>query len=410
MSYKDLNAAQRVTTVHFDFMKHPEFVRLGGVSQVGKVIIDPACPTAATNGVDVRYGEAFVMRLSRGQMRYLVAHENMHKALGHCTEYKEINAKYPRESNMAQDYSINQLIEEMDGGSGFVERPTDPAPLIDVKYAGMSFMQILQDLLKNPPPQGGEGKAGEGQGSGQPGGTMDEHIQSEPGEGEGQRSEEELAKVKQQIEDAVNQGEMASAKMRGETSGKGRRLSGEQVRHTDWRTPLRRFIQELCEGDEQSRFSPPNKRMLPLGIVLPSHFSEATGELIVACDTSGSMTGVYPTVFGEIARICQNAQPASVRVIWWDTRVHSVQVFAPKDYAAINKLLKPEGGGGTTVSVVADYIAKERLKPKAVIMLTDGYIESKYRVPTAPTLWGIVDNERFTPIKGKVVHINSMQG
>ena len=182
-------------------------------------------------------------------------------------------------------------------------------------------------------------------------------------------------------------------------------LSGFRERNTDWRGPLRRFITDICEGDEQSRYSPPNKRMLPLGIILPSHFSESTEEIIVACDTSGSMTGLYPTVFGEIANIAKTAQPKRLRLLWWDTQIAGEQVFGPSDYDKLKDAMKPKGGGGTTVSCVAKHIKAKGYKPKAVIMLTDGYIESQYEVPAGNVLWGIVDNPRFTPVRGKVLHI-----
>lgn len=408
MAYKDMPPHARITAVHFDIMRDPEFALLGGVTQIGKVFVDELIPTAGTDGRDVHYGKAFISTLDRKQLRYLVAHENLHKALHHCTEYVSVCKKYPRESNMAMDHCVNLMIEEMDAGRGFVQRPTDPAPLVDAKYKDWSFLEVLRDLLKNPPPQPQGGQGGQGR-HGQAGaGTLDEHTIHQPGSGEPSEkmSQADAAELNKLLQDAVNQGKIVRDKLRGEGKG-GANLSGFQQRSTDWRTPLRRFVMELCEGDDQSRYCPPNKRMQPLGILLPSHFSESTGELIVACDTSGSMGGVYPVVFGELCRIAQNANPKKLRVIWWDTAVHSEQVFTEKDYGNIKNLLKPKGGGGTTVSVVADYIAQKGYRPKAVILISDGYIESSYRVPEAPCLWGIVDNPQFVPLKGKVLHIES---
>ena len=128
----------------------------------------------------------------------------------------------------------------------------------------------------------------------------------------------------------------------------------------------------------------------------------------MACDTSGSMQGLYPVVFGEIARICQQVMPASVRVLWWDTQVAGEQVFTLKDYASISKLMSPKGGGGTTVSCVAKYIAAKRYKPKATIMLTDGYVESKYEVAPGNVLWGVRGNSSFRPLRGKLLQIEEV--
>lgn len=237
---------------------------------------------------------------------------------------------------------------------------------------------------------------------------MDTHMDGAPQDAAGDVAEGKG--LRQQIEDAIAQGAMVQERlrqMRGDTAGSSD-LGGFREQRTDWRGPLRKFIQDITEGDEMSRFSPPNKRMLPMGIILPSHFSEMTGELIVACDTSGSMGGVYPIVFGEIANITKQATPSLVRVLWWDTRVAGEQVFMPKDYDKLRNMMKPKGGGGTTVSCVAAYVAEKRYKPKATIYLTDGYVESGFDVVQGNVLWGVVGNRSFRPPRGKILHIEEM--
>jgi predicted metal-dependent peptidase len=390
MAFKDLAPAQKLVAVHTDFMKHPDFCILGGVTQVGAAIVTDKVSTASTTGVDVEYGAAFIQDMTRKQLRYLVGHENMHKALHHCTEYILLAKKHPREFAMAIDYVVNWQLESMDlGVDKFLERPTNVPPLIDKKYADMGVPEVVRELLKNPPPPNQK--------------PMDEHVMR-PGAGT-PADVEGAEKIKVKIDDAVRHGEVVQGQLRAASGRTGTSLSGFRETKTDWKAPLRRFIQEICEGDDQSRYSPPNKRMLPLDILLPSHFSEATGELVIACDTSGSMYGYYARVFGEIARICQTVIPASVRIIWWHHEVASVQEFKPKDYAQIARAMAPKGGGGTTVSCVAKYMAAKKLKPKATIMLTDGYIESHYEVPQGNVLWGVVNNPRFVPIRGKVLHI-----
>lgn len=395
MAFKDLNLYDRIVAVHTDYMRHPNFCILGGVTQIGEVHILDDVPTASTNGVHVWYGSRFIAGMSRKQVRYLVGHENLHKALHHCSLYTTIAEMYPREYPMAIDYVVNWTLESMDDGpEKFLERPTEIAPLIDAKYADMSVLEVLRDLLKNKPPQ-----------SQQP---MDQHQQMKPGAGEpGQEmTEAEMQDAKQRIEDAVRHGEIMQQQLRSK-EGKGTTpLTGFREQRTDWRPPLKRFMKEYGEGDDQSRYVPPNRRLMPLDLMLPSRFTVKAGELLVACDTSGSMHGVYPIVFGEIANIARLLKPKSVRVLWWDTHVAGDQVFTERDYDQITKLVKPKGGGGTTVSCVAAYVKAHRIKPKATIMLTDGYIESNYDVVPGPLLWGVVGNERFRPLKGKVLHIN----
>jgi predicted metal-dependent peptidase len=394
-TWEKMTLRDRITAAHTDIMNHPEFALLSGVILTGKVEISDKIPTAATNGRDVKYGDAFMTPLNQKQVRYLVLHENGHKALKHCVWYRDIVRKYPRLSNIAQDYVINGMIEELDPDLKFVERPTEGL-CIDPKYFGWGWIEVLQDLLKN----GGEGGGSGGDGNPDP---FDEHE-----DGSEVMEADEIDSLSEEIDEALRQGKIIVDRKRGEGSGKNPLNALIQPRETNWRDAMREFIETICTGHDNSRFCPPNKRLLASGFIMPSHFSESAGELIVACDTSGSMTGVYPVVFGEIARICETVRPESVRVLWWDSEVCGEQVFTEQNYNDLASLLKPAGGGGTYVTCVAEYIRDKEYKPKAVIYLTDGYIESSYALPEVPCLWGVVDNKQFVPQRGKKLNINSL--
>lgn len=124
MSWNRMAPHQKIQACHIDMMNHVEFSMLSGVLMVGAVEVSDKYPTAATNGRDVYYGKAFIEDFTRKQLRYLVAHENFHKALRHCTEYRSIMERFGPLCNMAQDHVINLMIEEMDPTFAFVERPT----------------------------------------------------------------------------------------------------------------------------------------------------------------------------------------------------------------------------------------------------------------------------------------------
>lgn len=388
-TWNSMSLPDRVTAVHVDISNNRIFAGMSGYTYIGDVKIDNT-PTACTNGRDVHYGVDFIKDMTRKQLRYLVLHENLHKALQHCTSYLEVVKQHPQLSGMAMDYVVNGTIEEMDTNLDFVERPTNIPPLVDTKYYGWSFIEVLRDLLQNPPPDGGGGG----------GSQLDEHQM-------GQLTDAEAKVTQQQLIDAQHQGEILVKKLAGRESRNDVLSRAVQKRDTNWRQHMRTFITQICEGDDLSRFVPPNKRLLPAGFIMPSHFSEATGELIVACDTSGSMEGIYPLVFGEIARIAENVMPESVRLLWWDTAVCGEQVFKPADYRNIANTLKPRGGGGTSPQCVVDHIAKNQYKPRAVVWLTDGYLDGSATDTGFPALWGVVDNDHFVPSKGKVVRIYS---
>ena len=376
------------------------FATLSGIVYVGDVKLDEDIRTAATDGRNVIYAPSFIEPLTRKQLRFLVLHESLHKALHHCTAYKSLCEKYPMLCNQAMDYVVNGTIEETDPQHTFIEHPTAVAPLLDKKYYGWSFVEVLQDLIKECEESGGDPEAGSGSGDGD--GTLDGHIL-------GKLAEAIEAKTAQEVSEALHQGKMLAKRIQERGQGRGGSALDRLTmkRDTNWREHLREFVTQLCEGDDYSRFAPPNKRLLPQGILMPSHFSESTGELVVACDTSGSMMGLYGTVFGEIARICENVKPEQVRVLWWECDIEGEQIFKPQDYHRIPEMLQPHGGGGTRLTCVSEYFTEHKLKPKACIVLSDGYIESDYILPDCPILFGVVDNDHFVSNKGKTVRIYS---
>jgi len=382
--YNDMTPHERVTAVGIDLTRNALFAQLSGVAMVGRIEITDRLPTAATNGRDEYYNPDFVLAQNRKQLRYVRIHENLHKMLKHCVEYKDVCKRYPKLSNVAMDHVINLIIEEIDPNFTWVERPTVP-PCVDTKYKGWGFLRVLRDLIDQGDEESGEG-------------GFDEHLFDE-------LDDEEMEETGRRVDEAGRQGKLLAEKLAGNGKGGGRLDLNATKRNTEWRQHLREFFDTICKGDEHSRFVPPNKRFAPLGILLPSHFSYNKGEIIIAGDTSGSMGPIYPILFGEIAQIAQTVMPDALRVIWWDTSVCGEQLFKPDEYHSIATLMKPMGGGGTTPQCVVKYIAEKQYKPRAVIWLTDGYLDGNNAVVPCAALWGIVDNESFVPPQGKAIHI-----
>ena len=68
---------------------------------------------------------------------------------------------------------------------------------------------------------------------------------------------------------------------------------------------------------------------------------------------------------------------------------------------------KPLGGGGTDVTCVTDYMAKNHINPQACIVLTDGDLYRGWGQWDCPVLWAILNNKCAVPDVGKAVHIKS---
>lgn len=421
VAWKRMTLHERLTACAIDIMAHPEFALVGGLLVMGKRELMPEVRTAATDGLNMYFAPEFIDPLTREQLRFVMLHEALHIGLRHCITYPEVVKKYTQLSNMAMDYVVNGFITEIDPQRKWADHPTSVKPLLDSKYFGMSFLEVLHDLKQKQEQQQklGESDAAGAAGAGE-GEVIDQHIFSDgtgEGKGGGQEdpqapkngfSEAKLREISQAVDDAMRQGAIAAQRIAGKGRGNNPLEKSLHKRDTNWKQHMREFFEQIIQGDEYSRFCPPNKRMLASGFIMPSHFDLATGEIIVACDTSGSMYGVLPVVFGEIAQICTNLKPEKVRVIWWSDGIEGEQVFLPHEYEKIATAMKPQGGGGTRLTCVAEYVAEKQYKPKAVIYLTDGYIESSYDVvPNTQVLFGVVDNDRFVPSKGKAVRIYS---
>lgn len=405
--WENLSHRDRVTAVNIDIMNHIDFCTLSGLVVMGDVIFKDDMPTAATDGKNVYYGTQFIEGLNRKQLRFVQLHESMHKALKHCVDYKRIAEKYPKLINVAMDYVVNAFLEQTDPAHKFFEHPAWPKLLLDKKYYNMSVLDVLSDLIKQEEGQQQQQQQqsgdGQGQGQGNTDETLDEHMP-------GTDDIEEADALRKDVEDALNHGDMVQKRMAAAAgmSGGGNPLSGMGVkRTTDWRGALRAWIESVCEGYEYSRYNPPNRRLMAIDILMPSHFDVAAGELAILCDTSGSMDWIYPVVFGEIANIAKQANPERVRLIWWDTRVRGEQVFKRGSYDTIAKQLKPIGGGGTTPTCVAQYMAEKRYKITGAIWLTDGDLDACPTRICSNELWGVVNNDSFKPAHGKVLRIHS---
>jgi hypothetical protein len=51
------------------------------------------------------------------------------------------------------------------------------------------------------------------------------------------------------------------------------------------------------------------------------------------------------------------------------------------------------------------YVAAKQYKPKAIVWLTDGYLDGSAGVTSIPSLWGVINNASFKPPSGKVLRI-----
>lgn len=405
---------------HVALMKHPETALYSGVMLMGKSDVADESFTAYTDGVNKRYGRAYMESLtSESARRGVILHENLHVALKHLVHGKGMFAENAKMANLAADFVVNDIIVNIKGtvAGSANERIVSICDgwVYDEMFHNWSMREVynyLKKHAKTKPKQstGDKGDKGE-QGSNPPqGGT--------PSNGDGddwdtvevngkkydvskadqhdflsEATHEEMKEINDSIDRALREGGMLAGRMGAKMP---RAISDLLEPKVNWRDELRDFVTSTVKGKDEFTWRRMNKRHMANDIYMPSIENETMGEVIVAIDTSGSIGGKELTEFAtELVSICDVVQPEKVRVLWWDTQVHGEQVFQD-DYKSIASMLKPLGGGGTHVSCVAEYINKEQLKADCVLVFTDGYVESDITWGiSSPTMWMITQNKHI---------------
>lgn len=379
----------RLKKAHIALMKHRETALYSGVMLMGKNSVIDDKVTAYTNGVDKKYGREFISKLTDAELRGLILHENLHVALKHIPRFKKEFKDNAQAINVATDYVVNDVIMNLKD-QDLCHLPE--GGLYDAKYHNWSVREVYEDLKKQQQ-QNKDSGGGESLGK-----TLDEHDF----ENAQSMSDEEVKEMSGKIDRALREGGILAGRM----GAKIPRVIDDLLEpKVDWREVLREFVSSATKGSDEYTWRKFNKRQMANDIYLPSMENESVGELIVAIDTSGSIGGQELTEFAsELVSISSVSTPSKIRVLWWDTDVHGEQVFLPEHYDNIKELLKPQGGGGTMVSCVSEYLNKQRVEAEAVIVFTDGYLESDITWNiTRPTLWLVTQNSSFIAPSGKVV-------
>ena len=398
-----LTQEERVMKAHITMMKHPETALYSGVMMMGTTEVVDTPVTAYTDGVNKRYGRAFLEKVCKDQLEVngLVLHENLHISLRHMIHNRDLFEEDRSIANQAADYVVNSIINNLKD-TRLAKLPE--GGLYDPKFKDMSMREIYR-ILKEEQEEGGGGGGGDDQGSGS--GSPDKKnkdYEFDEHDTSGGMTTEELKEANERIDRALREGALLAGRLGVDIP---REITEILKPVVDWKEALRDFVSASCKGKDEYTWRKFNRRMLANDMYLPTVENETIGEVIVGFDTSGSIGQDQVNEFAsELVSICESVQPDAVRILWWDTQVHGQQVFTD-NYANIASMLKPQGGGGTRVSCVSEYINKHKLKAECVIIFTDGYLENNVKWEISdPTLWMITENKDWEVPSGKKVIFN----
>ena len=344
---------------------------------------------------------------------YIASHEIRHAMLNHCGQAHIFRTRksvtFPDgvtlpfdEKTLAwsQDCVINAILDEGRIGA----RPDDA--WIDPKITSqMSVMDAYRISYEPPPPppkgksgkdteEGGssgagepkDGNGGQGQGGSTPGGKggFDDHL--EPGTSEGKdpgQAQQDRPNGEWKMATSAAQ---ALSKAQGKMPLALERLFKSLLEpEVDWTDQIRSFFARKV-GNSATTWNSLDPAMVIRGVGAPGRQGKGAGLVIVATDTSGSVTQAMMDKFmAEVGGIISDVRPKTLILMQCDARVQS---YEECDDVGDLLRVKIKGGGGTSFKPVFKRIAKEDLEPDALIYLTDGYGDFPSKAPSYPMIWG----------------------
>lgn len=347
-----------------------------------QLVPDWHCETMETDGKTLNYNPAFVCQLNPEERLGVLVHEVMHNALAH--PFRRGSREFVP-WNIACDLAVNPLLRE----SGF----TLPAGHLmpgQGKYShlvpGGSAEEYYAQLQHAPPDPQAEP-------SNDPGGcgSVRDPAPQQP---------TTISTSAEEWSGAMVQAHQ-TASARGELPAGLERMV-EVVVHppTDWRSLLREFLSSQAHNDYS--WLRPNRRFLPHRLYLPSPHSEELGTVVIAVDTSGSVSERELAIFATEIQGILEAFDCTITILYHDTDIQQEQQWQSSDGPL---RLDPVGGGGTSHTCIFSWLAEQDTHPSCVVCLTDLETTFPQQPPDCPVLWAVIGKNQTLPPFGQRIGI-----
>jgi len=369
--------------------RHPFF---GALAFHLDLIEDGSIPTCGTDGDVLIFNPEFVQSMTFKQTLGAVAHEILHCAFLHPLRRFQRN---PLLWNWAGDYAINIILKEE-------KFELIEGALYDLQYAGMNVDEIYNILLrktKEIPNYGGPGVPIAIPGHGTAcGGILDKKGKNGKALSKGS-VDSEASKMKGRVAKAA-----AIARARGKMTGSLEKWVNDFLNpRINWVDQLRRFFEQSTKNDYT--WTRPNRRYLQQGIYLPTLHNQEMATLIIAIDSSGSVSDDELQQFGgEINGLLQTVKVAVVYVLYCDSELYKVDEFTPNDFPIKFTSLKR---GGTNFTPPFEWVEKNDQVPSCFIYMTDMECWDYPPTPDYPVLWLSTESEKNIkkPPFGEIIYM-----
>ncbi|TNF32988.1 MAG: hypothetical protein EP329_08900 [Deltaproteobacteria bacterium] len=372
---------------------------------------------AATDCVrHIWYNPLRTRHLTLRQLGFVLAHEVGHQVFASRERQRGRQAHL---WNCATDYAINRVVARIGHPArheALYESPDGHYPglgdvriLLDARWDGRIAEAIYEELAAEALPEPVSvtltltmpGEEGEGAGAmvrvpnlSDHGGGIDVHLPDTLTAADRGVLAERLAGAVDAWQRAGRAGDAPGALVR--------ELELGRRGQVPWPRLLRRFVSQATARDDYT-LRRPNRRYLMEDLVVPGLCGERVGTVIVAVDTSGSMTPKQlDVVAAELEALTSVVDDLTLLV--GDTEVREVvtgEAVAPWLRAA-----RMVGGGGTDHRPFFAWVAERRLHPDVFIGLTDLASRFPERPPPYPVLWVTPEGHGPAPW-GQIVVVSS---
>ena len=327
---------------------------------------DEWCATAATDGRNFYYNSRFVNMLKPIEIEFLFGHEVLHVVYDHFGRRGDRN---PMLWNVANDYAVNGDLKKHRVGDFITTVPC----LYDSKYDGMSSEEIYDDLYENAAKYSLDDLVNK---------ILDEHMDGDGGdsesdgdqEGKGRPqklSEEEKAALRDEIKEAVLAAAQACDNAGSIPAGVKRLIQSMTEPKMNWRELLRMELKSTIKSD--FTWMRASRKSWHLDAIMPGMDNDEMIDIAVALDMSGSISDAQAKDFlSEIAGIMEEFDQYRIHLFSFDTEVYNVEQFNSENLKDITEY-ECKGGGGTDFDCIFDYLKKEDIQPRRLVVFTDGY-------------------------------------
>ncbi|GMV40648.1 MAG: hypothetical protein AMXMBFR64_23640 [Myxococcales bacterium] len=364
-----------------------------------RLVAAPGLPAiAATDCVrHIWFDPERTAALSDAQLGFVLAHEVGHQLLASGERQRGRRAHV---WNCATDYAINRLVACMRDPADWrlpLWEPPDGV-LLDPRFDGRIAEVIYEHLLGDALPAPTEVAVTLGEATlprvSDHGGGIDVHlpVSLDP---------EDRDVLRERIAAAVEAWEQSE--QRGDMPGGLVRALGLQGRtRVPWQRLLRRYVGQALTRDDWS-LAHPSRRWLAEDIVVPGLGGSRAGWVVVAVDTSGSMSPAdLDAMAAELRAISREVEELTLIVA--DTKVR--EVVPPAELDRFLHHGKVRGGGGTDHRPVFAWVRERGIAPDVFIGLTDLYTRLPDHAPPYPVVWVTPTRHGAAPW-GRVVALGS---